>query len=410
MAGRQSLWKVSPGDAEQLSGFEVGDWVRSKPSLGTRPSYDWNSVGKESLAVVHSVQETGYLELACCFRKGRWITHYTDVEKVPCFKVGQYVRFRSGLVEPRWGWRGAQPNSRGIITSVHADGEVRVSFFGLSGLWKGDPVDLEIEQMFEVGEWVRLVDNASNWKSIGPGSVGVVQGIGYEGDEWNGTTYVGFCGEQERWVGPTSHLQRVERLMVGQKVRVKPSLKQPRFGWSGHSHASLGTISAIDADGKLRIYTPAGSKTWMLDPSEVELVEEEELRIGDWVRVRTSVSTPNHQWGEVSHSSLGVVHRMEGGELWVAFCFMERLWLCKALEMERVRPFKVGDKVRIRDGLGTQRWGWGMETHASKGQVVGVDANGKLRIKFRWREGRPWIGDPADIALDESSVGTMGTS
>ncbi|KAE8038428.1 hypothetical protein FH972_010939 [Carpinus fangiana] len=410
VAGRQSLWKVSPGDAERLSGFEVGDWVRSKPSLGTRPSYDWNSIGKDSLAVVHSVQETGYLELACCFRKGRWITHYTDVEKVSCFKVGQYVRFRSGLVEPRWGWRGAQPDSRGILTSVHADGEVRVAFFGLSGLWRGDPADLEIEQIFEVGEWVRLRDNASNWKSIGPGSVGVVQGIGYEGDEWDGTTYVGFCGEQEKWVGLPSHLERVFRLVVGQKVRVKLSVKQPRFGWSGHSHGSVGTISAIDADGKLRIYTPAGSKTWMLDPSEIELVGEEEIRIGDWVRVRAPVSTPTHQWGDVSHSSIGVVHRMEDGELWVAFCFTERLWLCKAWEMERIRPFKVGDKVRIRDGLVTPRWGWGMETHASKGQVVGVDANGKLRIKFRWREGRPWIGDPADIVLDESSFGTIGTS
>ncbi|KDP40550.1 hypothetical protein JCGZ_24549 [Jatropha curcas] len=402
VAGRHSLWKVSPGDAERLSGFEVGDWVRSKPSLGTRPSYDWNSIGKESLAVVHSVQETGYLELACCFRKGRWITHYTDVEKVPCFKIGQHVRFRSGLVEPRWGWRDAQPDSRGIITSVHADGEVRVAFFGLPGLWRGDPADLEIEQMFEVGEWVRLKEDAGNWKSVGPGCIGVVQGMGYDRDEWDGSTYVGFCGEQERWVGSTSHLEKVMRLMIGQKVRVKLSVKQPRFGWSGHSHASVGTIAAIDADGKLRIYTPVGSKTWMLDPSEVELVEEEELHIGDWVKVRASVSTPTHQWGEVNHSSIGVVHRMEDGELWVAFCFTERLWLCKAWEMERIRPFKVGDKVRIREGLVTPRWGWGMETHASKGRVVGVDANGKLRIKFQWREGRPWIGDPADIVLDES--------
>ncbi|KAK7322624.1 hypothetical protein VNO77_26013 [Canavalia gladiata] len=402
VTGRQNLWKVSPGDAERLPGFEVGDWVRSKPSLGTRPSYDWNSVGRESLAVVHSVQDSGYLELACCFRKGKWITHYTDVEKVPSFKVGQYVRFRTGLVEPRWGWRGAQPESQGVITSIHADGEVRVAFFGLPGLWRGDPSDLEIEQIFEVGEWVRLKDNANNWKSIGAGSVGVVQGIGYEGDELDRSIFVGFCGEQEKWVGPSSHLERFDKLFVGQKVRVKQYVKQPRFGWSGHTHASIGTIQAIDADGKLRIYTPAGSKAWMLDPSEVEVVEEKELCIGDWVRVKASVSTPTHHWGEVSHSSIGVVHRMEDEDLWVAFCFMERLWLCKAWEMERIRTFKVGDKVRIRDGLVTPRWGWGMETHASKGQVVGVDANGKLRIKFRWREGRPWIGDPADLALDEN--------
>ncbi|XP_031285441.1 E3 ubiquitin-protein ligase KEG isoform X2 [Pistacia vera] len=410
VTGRHSLWRVSPGDAERLSGFEVGDWVRSKPSLGTRPSYDWNTIGKESLAVVHSVQETGYLELACCFRKGKWITHYTDVEKVQSFKIGQHVRFRAGLGEPRWGWRGTKPNSRGIITSVHADGEVRVAFFGLPGLWRGDPVDLEIEQTFEVGEWVRVRETANTWKSVGPGNIGIVQGMGYQEDDWDGSTFVGFCGEQERWVGPTAHLERVQRLMIGQRVRVKLTVKHPRFGWSGHSHASIGTISAIDADGKLRIYTPAGSKTWMLDPAEVEVVEEEEIQIGDWVRVKASVTTPTYQWGEVSHTSIGVVHRMENGELWVAFCFMERLWLCKAWEMERVRPFKVGDKVRIREGLVTPRWGWGMETHASRGQVVGVDANGKLRIKFQWREGRPWIGDPADIVVDESSSDRTGAS
>ncbi|KAL2461125.1 E3 ubiquitin-protein ligase KEG [Abeliophyllum distichum] len=409
VAGRHSLWKVSPGDAERLPGFEVGDWVRSKPSLGTRPSYDWNSIGKEGLAVVHSIQDTGYLELACCFRKGRYPTHYTDVEKVPGFRVGQHVRFRSGLVEPRWGWRGAHPDSRGVVASINADGEVRVAILGLQGLWRGDPADLEVEQMFEVGAWVKLKENASSWKSIWQGSIGVVQGIVYEGNEWNENIVVGFCGEQELWVGNFSHLERVDKLLVGQRIKVKNSVKQPRFGWSGHNHASIGTISAIDADGKLRIYTPAGSKAWALDPSEVEIVEEQKLHVGDWVRVRENVSTPTHQWGDVRHSSIGVVHRIEDEDLWVAFCFMDRLWLCKAWEMEKLRPFKVGDKVKIKDGLVTPRWDWGMETHASKGEVVGVDANGKLRIKFRWREGKPWIGDPADIVLDENSPLTTGT-
>lgn len=401
VAGRDSLWKVSPGDAERLSGFEVGDWVRSKPSLGTRPSYDWYSIGKESLAVVHSVQDTGYLELACCFRKGRLMTHYTDIEKVSGFRIGQHVRFRAGLVEPRWGWRGTNPDSRGVITGVNADGEVRVAFFSLQCLWKGDPADLEIEPTFEVAEWVKLREIASGWKSVGPGSIGVVQGMSYEADKWDGNVSVAFCGEQDQWMGYCSHLERVNKLLVGQRVRVRNSVKQPRFGWSGHSHASVGTISAIDADGKLRIYTPAGSKSWMLDPSEVDLVEEKEIQVGDWVRVRENVSNPTHQWGDVCHSSIGVVHRIEDGDLWVAFCFMDRLWLCKAWEMERIRAFKIGDKVKIRDGLVAPRWGWGMETHASRGEVVGVDANGKLRIKFHWREGRPWIGDPADIVLHE---------
>lgn len=403
VAGRSNLWKVSPGDAERLSGFEVGDWVRVKPSFGTRPGYDWNAIGKESLAVVHSVQDSGYLELAGCFRKGRWMTHYTDVEKVASLKVGQHVRFRAGLVEPRWGWRGACADSRGIITGVHADGEVRVAFFGMA-LWKADPADLEKEDIFEVGEWVRMREDANGWKSLKPGNIGLVQGIGYaEGDAWDGNVLVGFCGEQERWVGPASQLEKVDGFEIGQRLKVKECVKQPRFGWSGHSYASVGTISSIDADGKLRIYTPVGSKAWMLDPAEVEKVEEEEICIGDWVRVKASVTTPSHHWGEVSHASIGVVHRIEDGELWVAFCFMERLWVCKAWEMEKVRAFRVGDKVRIRGGLVTPRWGWGMETPASKGEVVGVDANGKLRIRFKWRGGRLWIGDPADIALDDET-------
>ncbi|THU47380.1 hypothetical protein C4D60_Mb09t14880 [Musa balbisiana] len=404
VAGRSSLWKVAPGDAERLTGFAVGDWVRLKPSLGSRPTYDWNSIGKESVAVVHSIQDSGYLELAGCFRKGKWITHCMDVEKVPCLKIGNYVRFRAVIVEPRWGWRDARPDSRGIITGVHADGEVRVSFFGVPGLWRGDPADLEKEEVFEVGDWVRLKDVSGCWKSLKPGSIGVVHGIGYEQDMWDGTVHVAFCGEQERWVGPAAHLEAVDRLDVGQRVKIKKCVKQPRFGWSTHSHASIGTISSVDADGKLRIYTPAGSKAWMIDPAEVDRLEEEKVQVGDWVKVREAIMTPTYQWGDVTHASIGVVHRAEDGELRIAFCFRERLWVCKEWEVEKVRAFRVGDRVRIKPGLVMPRWGWGMETSASKGEIMGIDANGKLRIRFKWRDGRLWIGDPADVVLDDIST------
>ncbi|MED6205276.1 hypothetical protein PIB30_016259 [Stylosanthes scabra] len=399
--GRQSLWRVSPGDVEPL-GFEVGDWVRTKPTPGTKSSYDLNTIGKESIAIVHSAQDSGYLDIAFCYRKTMSV-HRTEIEKIAGFKVGQHVRFHRGLVEPRWGWRGAHPGSQGIITKIHADGEMAIAFLGLPELWSGDPADFEVEQEYEVGDWVRLKDNPNCWNSIGPSCIGVVQGVRYEGDEWNRSICVAFSSENERWVGPSSKLERVNKFLVGQKVKVKQCIKQPRFGWSGHNNASIVTIKAIDADGKLRIYTPKGSKPWALDPSEVEVVEQAEFQIGEWVKVRTSISTPVHQWGEVTHSSIGVVHRIEVEDLWVAFCFMEKLWLCKTWEMEQVRPFNIGDKVKIRDGVVTPRWGWGMETHASKGKVVGIDSNGKLRIKFQWREGTPnWIGDPADIVLDDS--------
>lgn len=403
--GRGCLWNVDPGDSERLPGFKVGDWVRLRPSQGTRPSYDWNSVGKESIAVIHSVQDSGYLELAGCFRKGRWLTHYMDVQKISSLKTGYHVRFRRGLVEPRWGWRGAHPDSRGIITSVHADGEVRLAFVGVSGLWKADPADLEREEMFEIGQWVNLQEEAPGWKTLKPGSVGIVQGIGYNDcNAWDGTLHVGFCGEQEKWVGEASKLEKHDGFLVGQRVRMKNHVSQPRFGWSGHNHTSDGTISSIDADGKLRIYTPVGSKAWMIDPTEVDRVEEPELCVGDWVRVKAKITTPTYQWGEVSHTNIGVVHRKENGDLWVAFCFLERLWMCKEWEMEKLRAFVIGDKVKIKPGLLAPRWGWGVETFASKGEVMSVDANGKLKIKFKWRSDSLWVGDPADVVLDDESV------
>eukprot|EP00252_Welwitschia_mirabilis_P017854 TRINITY_DN3975_c0_g1_i1.p1 TRINITY_DN3975_c0_g1~~TRINITY_DN3975_c0_g1_i1.p1 ORF type:complete len:1637 (-),score=359.35 TRINITY_DN3975_c0_g1_i1:440-5350(-) len=408
VAGRNSLWKVAPGDAERLSGFEVGDWVKLKPSIGFRPSYDWHGVGKDSFAVVHSISDTGYLELAGCFRKGRWMTHYSELEKVPSLKVGQHVRFRHGLTEPRWGWRGASPNSRGVIIGVHADGEVRVAFSGLSVPWRGDPADLEKEELFEVGDWVRvrmdLREPKHGWKSVKPGSVGIVQGITYENEQDIGERLfsVGFCGEQERWLGLSHELEKAKPFKTGDLVKVKVPIKQPRFGWSGHSPGNVGTVTSIDADGRLRVYTSSGSqKVWMLDPAEVEVVEEQPICIGDWVKVKSSVPTPTHQWGEVTHKSIGVVHKIDDdNDLWVAFCFLDRLWVCKPAEMERVRSFKIGDRVKVKRSVVTPRWGWGTETYASRGVIAGIDADGKLKIKFVWREDRLWVGDPADIELD----------
>ncbi|CAM6116455.1 unnamed protein product [Calypogeia fissa] len=417
VAGRSTMWRIAPGDAERLSGFEVGDWVRLKSPSSSKPSYDWHGAGKEGVAVVHSISDTGYLELAGCFRSGRWLTHYSEAEKVPMLRVGQHVKFRAGLVEPRWEWRGASHGCNGVIIGVHADGEVRVAFPGLTVPWRGDPADLEKEKMFDVGDWVKvredLVEPRFGWKGVRPGSVGVVQGIAYETEvETDGQPIlVGFCGEQERWMCLQEEVVRVQPIRVGQQVQVKPSIKQPRFGWSGHSHGSLGTVTLIDADGRLRLHSSIGSqKSWMLDPAEVEVVEEQPICIGEWIRVRPSVPTPAHQWGEVTHKSIGVVHRIDDdGDLWVAFCFLERLWVCKPSEVERVEAFKLDDVVRVKRNVVTPRWGWGIETYSSRGCVTGVDADGKLRIRFARREGRLWVGDPADVEPD-SEASTIETS
>ncbi|KAL2326352.1 hypothetical protein Fmac_025410 [Flemingia macrophylla] len=51
------------------------------------------------------------------------------------------------------GMKRISARSRGVLTSIHADRDVKAAFFDLSGSWRGDAADIKIEQMFEVGEW-----------------------------------------------------------------------------------------------------------------------------------------------------------------------------------------------------------------------------------------------------------------
>lgn len=90
----------------------------------------------------------------------------------------------------------------------------------------------------------------------------------------------------------------------------------------------------------------------------------------------------------------------DDGDLWVVFCFFERFWVCKFVEMEWVDFFKVGDGVWVKRFVVMLRWGWGIEMYVSRGLVVGVDVDGKLCIKFVCCEGRLWIGDLVDVEFD----------
>eukprot|EP00850_Spirogloea_muscicola_P008200 SM000043S15828 [mRNA] locus=s43:431291:439771:+ [translate_table: standard] len=440
--GRASMWRLSPGDAERLSGYLVGDWVRLRDrGTGVRPRYNWHGAGPHSTAVVHSISDAGVLDLAGTFRQGRWQAHCSDVEKVEALRVGHHVRLRRDLDSPRWGWRGAHAGSRGVVIGVHADGELRLALAGVAAPWRADPADVEREEVFEVGEWVKVrngpVEPVYGWRGVKPGSIGIVQGLismglpasesagaaaaasagsgnaegGAVAEEEEQVMQVGFCGVQEKLLALPEELERVTPLAVGQAVRVRPSVVAPRFGWSGHSPGSVGIVAVVDADGLLRVNSAVGgggnaaSKSWMLDPAEVEPVDAAAAapRVGDWVRVSPSVPTPSHQWGDVTHASIGVVHRVGGeGDIWLAFCFLERLWMCRPGEVERLAPFRIGDAVRIKRSVAMPRWGWGIETRRSRGVVTGVDADGKVRIRFHRRDGRPWVGDPADIELDDA--------
>ena len=54
---------------------------------------------------------------------------------------------------------------------------------------------------------------------------------------------------------------------------VKRSVGEPRFGWGGETHHSVGRIMEIENDGLLIVEIPNRLCPWQADPSDMEKVE-----------------------------------------------------------------------------------------------------------------------------------------
>ena len=66
-----------------------------------------------------------------------------------------------------------------------------------------------------------------------------------------------------------------------------------------------------------------------------------QLRTGDRVRVKPSVSEPHYKWGDVKRSSVGTIKPIDGGDCRVNFP-ENSSWMGKVSEMERVDCCRCG--------------------------------------------------------------------
>ena len=107
----------------------------------------------------------------------------------------------------------------------------------------------------------------------------------------------------------------------------------------GLSLDSIGTVLCVDDDGIVRIGFSRASRGWQADPSEIQRVEE--FKVGDWVRVRPSLTATKHGLGAVTPGSIGIVCCIRPDySLLLEFSYL-RLWLCEPEEVESVVPFRV---------------------------------------------------------------------
>lgn len=106
-------------------------------------------------------------------------------------------------------------------------------------------------------------------------------------------------------------------------------------------------------------------------------------QVGDWVRVKASVSSPKYGWEDITRNSIGVMHSLdEDGDVGIAFCFRSKPFSCSVTDVEKVVPFHVGQEIHMIPSITQPRLGWSNETPATIGKIMRIDMDGTLSVSF----------------------------
>lgn len=90
------------------------------------PKYGWEDITRNSIGIIHSLEEDGDMGIAFCFRSKPFCCSVTDVEKVPPFEVGQEIHVMPSVTQPRLGWSKETPATVGKIVKIDMDGALNV--------------------------------------------------------------------------------------------------------------------------------------------------------------------------------------------------------------------------------------------------------------------------------------------
>lgn len=105
------------------------------------------------------------------------------------------------------------------------------------------------------------------------------------------------------------------------------------------------------------------------------------VQVGDWVRVKASVSSPKYGWEDITRNSVGIIHSLEeDGDMGVAFCFRSKPFCCSVTDVEKVPPFEMGQEIHVLPSVTQPRLGWSNESPATVGKIVRIDMDGALNV------------------------------
>lgn len=105
--------------------------------------------------------------------------------------------------------------------------------------------------------------------------------------------------------------------------------------------------------------------------------------MGDWVRVKSTVSSPKYGWEDITRSCIGIVHSLEeDGDMGVGFCFRSKPFSCSVTDVEKVPPFEMGQEIRMKPSVTQPRLGWSNESPATIGKIARIDMDGALNVSM----------------------------
>ncbi|KAA0159615.1 hypothetical protein FNF31_04691 [Cafeteria roenbergensis] len=144
---------------------------------------------------------------------------------------------------------------------------------------------------------------------------------------------VDFPGKNSNWDADPSEMELAPAgsgaFSVGARVRVKPSVSSPKYGWGSVSAGDVGTVKSVESDSRMRVDFPGKNSNWLADPSEMELAPAGSgaFSVGARVRVKPSVSSPKYGWGPVSAEDVGTIVRLDSdGDIVVNFPGKHSSW------------------------------------------------------------------------------------
>ncbi|XP_066533930.1 uncharacterized protein [Hoplias malabaricus] len=392
--------------------FRIGDRVRVKASVSS-PKYGWGSASHRSIAVVKAINgETMTVDYP---EHKSWTAAVSEMELAPStdsenFRIGDKVRVKASVSSPRYQWKDASNKSVGVITAI--DGESLTVDFPERKAWKANVSEIELapsvdSKSFRIGDQVRVKASVSSpkyhWGSASNRSVGVVTAI-------SGYSMTVDFPEHMSWKADASEMELAPsedpgNFRIGDRVRVKASVSSPQFGWGSASHGSIAVVTAINGETMTVDYPE--HKSWKAAVSEMELApstDSGKFRIGDRVRVKASVTSPKHGWGDASHKSVGVVTALNGESMRVDYP-EHKSWMAAVSEMELApstdsENFRIGDRVRVKASVSSPKYGWGSASHKSIAVVTAI--NGET-MTVDYPEHKSWKAAVSEMELAPST-------